>query len=1155
MSWDRYQPSPEALALLDRVTTSLDLLAPSAPSIGGSALTAQKPLHVAVAPQQIVRDDTLSSFENACATACTAVDSALSLLDELDARHVAVAGKTSALHDECRSLAEEEHKARDLVEKIARPLSYFDSLYVLGTRLGLRFDGAEAAEATVAVAAAQAEYQRLLALHSSGGLPSPTDASAPPSAHAAAMRVFPHRVTPSPSSPLTPFDPEFPAALDRIDECIGFLASHASFKDATGTLTRYRQLQAHALGLVQAAAREAVERAASGAAAEVKRALAAPTALSAPPLDPQALEGLLTSQLQLRFRGELGHLRRLVGLVEARAASRRSYADLVRAIHAHYLDRRLALVGDVARARLARIVEERAPAPGLASPRAGATAGVVVAGAGGPHPPPGDAPAPGSELDGAAATAAAPATAPKPPPHAHLHGVIDPGSYRREAHLVEAVRSASSSMARMAQGEHALFHALFIAAAPGAGAGSGAGDATSRGGAATSRGGADAPTPPTSRAGGASGGGAGGVSRPSMPSHVRAAADAALSSMQEELCCLLPDALRPLLLQCGSLDVLAEVVTLLREEVVGELAAPRGPVLAPLARVVLGLVRDVQERLIFRAQGYIASDQVAGFSLSGAPNPSAAATHSPSSSSSSAVSHAVSVPLSLADGSRGVVRGVTVRGPADYPGVLLAHHLRARTGSPPPPLSDSWYPVLDRVLGLLGKLHPVLEPASFDALAQDALAACSGALIAAGAAIRANSGAFAGGAPDAYAAARLTLVAGEGGASQAPTQPLQPSPGTLIRGLAAGCIALGGPPASTSALDGDLFVIKSLLTLREQLSPLAGHVSLAHTAKSLDFSSTTGALAALLRSGGRGGGGSSLFSLSRDNPVLSLVASGRYLPTVSESTVDAKAELEGLLKAACEGFIARCRAVLIVAPLEALLGRHPLPQPSAPRPPGSASSAASAFAADACATLDGLLASSPPLVAALRRRLGLYLGSPVTATILFKPVREAVAGALTSARAHAYELFSALVAEAGAAAGAPGDQQGALASAARERAWVEARLGALGRLMEASDQLAVDPLAPAFGYDDVLLPGALAAGHPQGGASLPALGVALPPAGTSGPQQPRALPPSGPGEERDGTPGSSQMTGAAVAAPGAAGAGDGGRGDDGDATPEAQVHV
>ena len=137
--------------------------------------------------------------------------------------------------------------------------------------------------------------------------------------------------------------------------------------------------------------------------------------------------------------------------------------------------------------------------------------------------------------------------------------------------VFDAIRHACAVASRTLQAEHALFYTLFVSpppnhvvAAPGA------------------------PTP-------------GG-----MPAHLRTAADAALSAALDDLAGIVIDTLRPLILHLGgngpasaTLASLADVVGVLRDEVILGLAVPRGAPLAPLARAVSSLVHDIQVRVAY----------------------------------------------------------------------------------------------------------------------------------------------------------------------------------------------------------------------------------------------------------------------------------------------------------------------------------------------------------------------------------------------------------------------------------------------------------------------------------------------------------------------------------------------------------------------------
>lgn len=101
----------------------------------------------------------------------------------------------------------------------------------------------------------------------------------------------------------------------------------------------------------------------------------------------------------------------------------------------------------------------------------------------------------------------------------------------------------------------------------------------------------------------------------------------------------------------------------------------------------------------------------------------------------------------------------------------------------------------------------------------------------------------------------------------------------------------------SSDVDGQLFAIKHLLVLREQISPFEPDLA-AHSVpvRELDFSHVRGQMSRMLA------GDLSFFSTTSDaNGLLSLAASGA--PRVVESTLDSRRELERHLKIACETYI------------------------------------------------------------------------------------------------------------------------------------------------------------------------------------------------------------------------------------------------------------
>ncbi|KAJ6823791.1 conserved oligomeric Golgi complex subunit 3-like [Iris pallida] len=144
----------------------------------------------------------------------------------------------------------------------------------------------------------------------------------------------------------------------------------------------------------------------------------------------------------------------------------------------------------------------------------------------------------------------------------------------------------------------------------------------------------------------------------------------------------------------------------------------------------------------------------------------------------------------------------------------------------------SWYPPLEKTVSCLSKLYHCLEPAVFTGLAQEAVEFC------------------------------------------------------LISVQSASKIVA----KRSSPMDGQLFLIKHLLILREQITPFDIEFSVTH--KELDFSHLLEHLRRILR------GQASLFDWSRSASLART-----FSPRVLESQIDAKKELEKSLKATCEEFI------------------------------------------------------------------------------------------------------------------------------------------------------------------------------------------------------------------------------------------------------------
>ena len=320
---------------------------------------------------------------------------------------------------------------------------------------------------------------------------------------------------------------------------------------------------------------------------------------------------------------------------------------------------------------------------------------------------------------------------------------------------------------------------------------------------------------------------------------------------------------------------------------------------------------------------------------------------------------------------------------------------------------------------------------------------------------------------DSYAASCTTVVTTTAAAGAAAAGPGPASgaagaaagaplgPGALSRDLFAGALLLHTYPpptapadfaaahAATCEIDGLCFTIKNLLVLREQLSPFA--VSLTATTQTLDWRSTGAALQTLLSSSSWGGGAGSLLTLSTStNPLLEFLAKG--MPRVAEERVNFKSFLEDLLRRTCDTLITRVHGLCVggVAELAGGEGKAAAARSSPAPSPAALLASVKPAVERAALNMEALLPS-------FRRRLGLYLGSPMTATILFSPIRDRVLFTFSSLRQHVYEAL-----------------EGAGADAAGFKTTLDCAMNAALGVLEASDAVIVDPHNLSFGHDNAV---------------------------------------------------------------------------------------
>ncbi|KAG2579160.1 hypothetical protein PVAP13_6NG239803 [Panicum virgatum] len=263
----------------------------------------------------------------------------------------------------------------------------------------------------------------------------------------------------------------------------------------------------------------------------------------------------------------------------------------------------------------------------------------------------------------------------------------------------------------------------------------------------------------------------------------------------------------------------------------------------------------------------------------------------------------------------------------DYPG-KLERSVDTSSSSTVGDNSDiyvTWYRPLEKTVSCLSKLYRCLEPSVFTGLAQEAVEVCSTSL---------------------------------------------QSASKVISKKAA-------------PMDGQLFLIKHLLILREQIAPFDIEFSVTH--KELDFSHLLDYLRRILR------GQVSLFDWSRSTSLART-----FSPRVLENQIDARKELEKSLKATCEEFIMSITK-LVVDPMLSFVTKV-----TAVKVALSSGSQGQKLDSVLAKPLKTQAFASPDKVAELVQKVAtaiqqdlpkvmtkmrLYLQNPSTRMILFKPIK------------------------------------------------------------------------------------------------------------------------------------------------------------------------
>ncbi|XP_055691770.1 conserved oligomeric Golgi complex subunit 3 [Lutzomyia longipalpis] len=376
------------------------------------------------------------------------------------------------------------------------------------------------------------------------------------------------------------------------------------------------------------------------------------------------------------------------------------------------------------------------------------------------------------------------------------------------------------------------------------------------------------------------------------------------------------DTIRPFVGQIAHLETLAELSSILRTEMLDEHVHHSPESLGPFGRVINQLLHDVQDRLVVRARHYIQSD-ILNY------KPSAGDLAYPDK-----LEMMESIALSLQEppsflqraDSRASMFSMTSQ-EVDSINSTAESQMRSRTGNSPADLHGMWYPTVRRTLVCLSRLYRCVDRPIFQNLSQEALTYCIQSVSAAAALIQQRK----------------------------------------------------------TNLDGELFEIKHLLILREQIAPFRVDFIVKKT--SLDFSKMKTAAYGLIQKRGQ------LFALGSNNALLEFLLEGT--PQMKEQLLDSRKDVDRQLKSVCEIFIRDATNLLVgnilgfMERMTQILATHGTAEVNIPEmAPPKVGEIVQEAQKNIKLKLSGL-----------QRAMQLYLANKDTEFILFRPIRNNIIAA------------------------------------------------------------------------------------------------------------------------------------------------------------------
>ncbi|XP_045695068.1 conserved oligomeric Golgi complex subunit 3 [Phyllostomus hastatus] len=395
-----------------------------------------------------------------------------------------------------------------------------------------------------------------------------------------------------------------------------------------------------------------------------------------------------------------------------------------------------------------------------------------------------------------------------------------------------------------------------------------------------------------------------------------------LDELLEKLCVSLYDVFRPLIIHVIHLETLSELCGILKNEVLEDHVQNNAEQLGAFAAGVKQMLEDVQERLVYRTHIYIQTD-ITGYKP--APGdlayPDKLVMMEQIAQSLKDEQKKVPSEASFSD----VRLEETKSNNLTKSGSMESLNPRPQTTISPADLHGMWYPTVRRTLVCLSKLYRCIDRAVFQGLSQEALSACIQSLLGASESISKNK----------------------------------------------------------TQIDGQLFLIKHLLILREQIAPF--HTEFTIKEISLDLKKTRDAAFKILNPMTV----PRFFRLNSNNALIEFLLEGT--PEIREHFLDSKKDVDRHLKSACEQFIQQ-QTKQFVEQLEEFITKVSALKTMASQggPKYSLSQQPWAQPAKVSDLVTNVYKTIKVKLPLTLRSMSLYLSNKDTEFILFKPVRNNV---------------------------------------------------------------------------------------------------------------------------------------------------------------------